>query len=220
MEFNIAIDGPAGAGKSTIAKIVAEKMNMIYIDTGAMYRAITFLSIDQGKTTIEDIVDLTKQAKIEIHGKNIFVNNQDVTHSIRNLEVTNNVSKIAQIPEIRILMTRLQREMAKNKGVVMDGRDIGTHVLPDAEYKFYLTAKIIERANRRYEELIKGGLNVTLEQIKKDIIQRDRQDKQRAFSPLTVAEDAVIIDTTKKTILEVVQEVLSYLKKRGEGVVL
>lgn len=218
MTFNIAIDGPAGAGKSTVAKIVADKMNMTYIDTGAMYRAITLLSIKHGKNDVGDIINLAKEVEIKIHGKCIYVNGEDVTDAVRNLEVTNKVSTIAKIPEIRVLMTRLQREMAKNKGIVMDGRDIGTTILPDAKYKFYLTANVKERATRRYKELIKDGQKVTLEQIEKDIIQRDRQDKQRAFSPLAVAKDAVIIDTTEKTITQVVEEMLYFIKRGVDNV--
>lgn len=216
MNFNIAIDGPAGAGKSTVAKIVADEMNMTYIDTGAMYRAITLLSIRREKTDADDIINLAKQAEIRIHGKCIYVNNEDVTDAIRDLEVTNMVSTIAKIPEIRALMTKLQQQMAKSKGIVMDGRDIGTTVLPDAKYKFYLTADVKARAARRYKELIEDGKKVTLEQIEKDIIQRDRQDKQRAFSPLAVAEGAAIIDTTDKTIMQVVEEILELVKRGGD----
>jgi len=216
LNFNIAIDGPAGAGKSTVAKIIADKLNMVYVDTGAMYRAITYLSIKEGKTAIEEIINLAKNADIKLHGRTIFINNEDVSLSIRSQEINNNVSKIAKIPEIRVVMTEIQRKIAKNKGVVMDGRDIGTHVLPDAEYKFYLTASLIERATRRYFELLNYESNVSLEQIEMEIAQRDRQDEERAFSPLKIAKDAVNIDTTNKTVMEVVKELLDYVK-RGEG---
>jgi len=219
LSFNIAIDGPAGAGKSTVAKIVADKLNMTYIDTGAMYRALTLLSIRHNKRDINDIIKLAKQAEIKIVGNNIYVNNEDVSDDIRSIEVTNEVSKISKIPEIRIVMTQLQREMAKSKGIVMDGRDIGTTVLPDAEYKFYLTANLKERAIRRYREMMQRGQNVTLEQIEKDIMARDFQDKMRDFSPLKVAEDAVIIDTTNRTILQVVEEIIDRIKW-GEDIVL
>jgi cytidylate kinase len=216
LNFNIAIDGPAGAGKSTVAKIIADKLNMVYVDTGAMYRAITYLSIKEGKTAIEEIINLAKNADIKLHGRTIFINNEDVSLSIRSQEINNNVSKIAKIPEIRVVMTEIQRKIAKNKGVVMDGRDIGTHVLPDAEYKFYLTASLKERATRRYFELLNYESNVSLEQIEMEIAQRDRQDEERAFSPLKIAKDAVNIDTTNKTVMEVVKELLDYVK-RGEG---
>lgn len=215
MKFNIAIDGPAGAGKSTVAKIVADKMNMTYIDTGAMYRAITLLSIQQRKTNIDEIIDLATQAKIKIVGKTIYANDVDVTDSIRSIEVTNNVSAIAKIPEVRTILTQIQQKMAEDKGVVMDGRDIGTTVLPDAKYKFYLTADVEERARRRYKELKQKEQKVSLNKIKEDIIRRDYLDTQRTLSPLAVAKDAIIIDTTAKTITQVVQEVLSHVNKGG-----
>ncbi|MCG1012640.1 (d)CMP kinase [Tepidanaerobacter sp. GT38] len=219
MNFNIAIDGPAGAGKSTVAKIVADTLNMTYIDTGAMYRAITLLSIRHNKSDINDIVELIKQIEIKIEGKRVYIDNEDVSDDIRSIEVTNEVSRIAKIPEIRHVMIQLQREMAKNKGVVMDGRDIGTIVLPDAKYKFFLTADVRERAIRRYREMIRKGHDVTLEQVEKDIEYRDFQDKNRDYSPLKAAEDAVIIDTTNKTIQQVVEEIIDVIK-RGEGIVL
>lgn len=215
MKFNIAIDGPAGAGKSTVAKIVADKMNMTYIDTGAMYRAITLLSIQQRKINIDEIIDLATQAKIKIVGKTIYANDVDVTDSIRSIEVTNNVSAIAKIPEVRTILTQIQQKMAEDKGVVMDGRDIGTTVLPDAKYKFYLTADVEERARRRYKELKQKEQKVSLNKIKEDIIRRDYLDTQRTLSPLAVAKDAIIIDTTAKTITQVVQEVLSHVNKGG-----
>lgn len=219
MNFNIAIDGPAGAGKSTVAKIVADTLNMTYIDTGAMYRAITLLSIRHNKSDINDIVELIKQIEIKIEGKRVYIDNEDVSDDIRSIEVTNEVSRIAKIPEIRHVMIQLQREMAKNKGVVMDGRDIGTIVLPDAKYKFFLTADVRERAIRRYREMIRKWHDVTLEQVEKDIEYRDFQDKNRDYSPLKAAEDAVIIDTTNKTIQQVVEEIIDVIK-RGEGIVL
>jgi len=141
LNFNIAIDGPAGAGKSTVAKIVADTLNMTYIDTGAMYRAITLLSIRHNKSDINDIIELIKQIEIKIEGKRVYIDNEDVSDDIRSIEVTNEVSRIAKIPEIRHVMIQLQREMAKNKGVVMDGRDIGTIVLPDAKYKFFFNSR-------------------------------------------------------------------------------
>ncbi|NLZ53409.1 MAG: (d)CMP kinase [Thermoanaerobacteraceae bacterium] len=216
MDFNIAIDGPAGAGKSTVAKIVADKLNMTYIDTGAMYRALTLLSIRNNKSDIDDIIELVKQADIKIVRDRIYINNEDVSNAIRSIEVTREVSKIAKIPEIRLVLIQLQREMAKSKGIVMDGRDIGTTVLPDAKYKFYLTANVKERAIRRYREMIQKGQNVTLEQIEKDMIHRDCEDKMRDFSPLKAAEDAVIIDTTNKTMLQVVEEIIDRIKRGGD----
>ncbi|HHV83875.1 MAG TPA: (d)CMP kinase [Tepidanaerobacter syntrophicus] len=219
MDFNIAIDGPAGAGKSTTARIVADKLKMTYVDTGAMYRAITLLTIRHNKTNPEDVIKLASEAKIDFKENRIYLNGEDVTDEIRNLAVTEKVSKIAAIPEVRAALTKLQRQIAKNGGVVMDGRDIGTTVLPDAKYKFYLTASVKERACRRYNELISKGYKVTFKQVEKDIIDRDYQDKKRDFSPMAIADDAIIIDTTGKTIDEVVDEIIGFIKK-GEGSVL
>jgi len=219
LDFNIAIDGPAGAGKSTVAKIIAEKLNMTYIDTGAMYRAITLLAIRYNKRDIKDIIELANQAQIKLVKNDIFINGENVSDAIRSIEVNNEVSKIAKIPEIRFVMLKLQREMAKDKGVVMDGRDIGSTVLPDAKYKFFLTADVHERARRRFREMLAKGQNVTLEEIEKEILLRDYQDMNRDFSPLKMAKDAVIIDTTNKTIHQVVEEIINIVKK-GEGFVL
>lgn len=154
-----------------------------------------------------------------MHEKRIFINSEDITDVIRSQEVTNKVSEIAEIPKVRILMTKLQQQIAQNNGVVMDGRDIGTTVLPDAKYKFYLTADVKKRAIRRYRELLKNGQKVTLNQVEKELIQRDFRDKQRTFSPLTIAKDAIIIDSTQKTIAQVVDEMLFWIK-RGEIIVL
>jgi len=219
LNFNIAIDGPAGAGKSTVARIVADKLNMTYIDTGAMYRAITLLAIRHNKRDVRDIIELARQAEIKLEKGNIYINNENVSDAIRSVEVNNEVSKIAKIPEIRHLMLQLQQEIAKNKGVVMDGRDIGTAVLPDAKYKFFLIADVKERALRRYREMLAKGQNVTLEEVEEEIMQRDYRDTNRDISPLRAAEDAVIIDTTNKTIQQVVEEMVNIIK-RGEGSVL
>ena len=167
------------------------------------------------KTNIDEIINLATQAKINIVGKTIYANDVDVTDSIRSIEVTNKVSAIAKIPEVRTILTQIQQKMAEDKGVVMDGRDIGTTVLPDAKYKFYLTADVEERARRRYEELKHKVQNVSLNKIKEDIIRRDYLDTQRTLSPLAVAKDAIIIDTTDKTITQVVEELLSHVNKGG-----
>ncbi|HQA60014.1 MAG: (d)CMP kinase [Tepidanaerobacteraceae bacterium] len=219
MDFNIAIDGPAGAGKSTVARIIAEKLNMTYIDTGAMYRAITLLAIRHNKRDVKDIIELANQAQIKLSKGSIYINDEDVSDAIRSVDVNSEVSKIARIPEIRLAMVQLQREMAKNKGVVMDGRDIGTTVLPDAKYKFYLTANVKERALRRHREMLAKGEKVTLEDIEKEIIRRDHQDTNRDLSPLKAAEDSIIIDTTDKTVQQVVEDIINIVK-RGEGIVL
>mgnify|MGYP000976891674 FL=1 len=219
MNFNIAIDGPAGAGKSTVAKIVAEKLNMTYIDTGAMYRAITWLALCHNKHKSEDIIELAKQAKIQLEKDRIYINGENVSDVIRSAEVNNEVSKVAKIPELRLIMVKMQQEMARNKGVVMDGRDIGTTVLPDAKYKFFLTASAKERALRRFKEMLSKGQKVTLEEVEREILQRDYRDTNRDVSPLKAAEDAVIIDTTDKTVEQVVEEILNVIRG-GEGIVL
>ena len=219
MNFNIAIDGPAGAGKSTVAKIVAEKLNMTYIDTGAMYRAITWLALCHNKHKSEDIIELAKQAKIQLEKDRIYINGENVSDAIRSAEVNNEVSKVAKIPELRLIMVKMQQEMARNKGVVMDGRDIGTTVLPDAKYKFFLTASAKERALRRFKEMLSKGQKVTLEEVEREILQRDYRDTNRDVSPLKAAEDAVIIDTTDKTVEQVVEEILNVIRG-GEGIVL
>ena len=219
MNFNIAIDGPAGAGKSTVAKIVAEKLNMTYIDTGAMYRAITWLALCHNKHKSEDIIELAKQAKIQLEKDRIYINGENVSDVIRSAEVNNEVSKVAKIPELRLIMVKMQQEMARNKGVLMDGRDIGTTVLPDAKYKFFLTASAKERALRRFKEMLSKGQKVTLEEVEREILQRDYRDTNRDVSPLKAAEDAVIIDTTDKTVEQVVEEILNVIRG-GEGIVL
>jgi len=219
LNFNIAIDGPAGAGKSTVAKIVAEKLNMTYIDTGAMYRAITWLALCHNKHKSEDIIELAKQAKIQLEKDRIYINGENVSDVIRSAEVNNEVSKVAKIPELRLIMVKMQQEMARNKGVVMDGRDIGTTVLPDAKYKFFLTASAKERALRRFKEMLSKGQKVTLEEVEREILQRDYRDTNRDVSPLKAAEDAVIIDTTDKTVEQVVEEILNVIRG-GEGIVL
>lgn len=219
MAYNVAIDGPAGAGKSTVAKQLADELKMTYIDTGAMYRAITLLAIEEGETDTNKITELAKKAHIDIKGNRILLNNVDVTEKIRSFKVTETVSKISQIPEIRHIMVKLQKEIAYNKGVVMDGRDIGTKVIPDAKYKFYLTADLKERARRRYEELISKGLQTTYKQVEEDISKRDQQDKNRSCSPLVIAPDAIVVDSTSKNIQEVVEELLDIIR-RGEKLVL
>lgn len=215
MTYNIAIDGPAGAGKSTVARITAEKLNMIYIDTGAMYRAFTLKALAKNKNTISEITEMIKDTHIEVKKDKIILDGEDVTEKIRDTRISQKVSDIARIPQVRFFMVDLQKKMAENKGVVMDGRDIGTTVLPDAEYKFFLTAQLRQRAIRRFEELKRMGHQAELSRIEKDIMERDLQDSQRECSPLAAAEDAVIIDTTHKSISEVVNDIISRVN-RGE----
>ena len=221
--INIAIDGPAGAGKSTVAKAVAKDMNIIYLDTGAMYRAVALKAIQSGFDTRDQVVleALVKDIDIRIeHDGNeqrIFLIGKYVSGDIRTAEVSIGSSNVAVNPAVRIKLVELQRKIAKDNDVVMDGRDIGTYVLPDARHKFFLTASIEERAKRRYYEMIgKGMSDITISQIEKDISYRDKNDSSRAFAPLSKASDAIEIDTTSLSEQEVVDCVLSHITNKNE----
>lgn len=207
----IAVDGPAGAGKSTIAKLIAEKLNINYIDTGAMYRAITYKCL-QNNTDInneEEVIKIAKDCEIDFKDNNIYLNGEILKDEIRTMEVSNNVSNVAKIKEVRYLMVDVQRNIGKVSSVILDGRDIGSYVFPNADYKFFLVATPEERGKRRYKELVNKGYDVNLEEIINDIIKRDEIDSNREFAPLVKADDAIEIDTTGKSINEVVQSVLS-----------
>ena len=207
----IAVDGPAGAGKSTIAKVIADKLNINYIDTGAMYRAITYKCL-QNNIDInneEDVINIAKQCDIDFKDNNIYLNGNILKDEIRTMEVSNNVSNVAKIKEVRYLMVDIQRNIGKMSSVILDGRDIGSYVFPNADYKFFLVATPEERGKRRYKELVNKGYDVNLEEIITDIIKRDEIDSNREFAPLVKAEDAIEIDTTGKNIDEVVESVLS-----------
>lgn len=207
----IAVDGPAGAGKSTIAKLIADKLNINYIDTGAMYRAITYKCL-QNNIDInneEEVINIAKDCEINFKDNNIYLNGAILKDEIRTMEVSNNVSNVAKIKEVRYLMVDIQRNIGKLNSVILDGRDIGSYVFPNADYKFFLVATPEERGKRRYKELINKGYDVNLEEIIKDIIKRDEIDSNREFAPLVMADDAIEIDTTGKSIDEVVQSVLS-----------
>ncbi len=207
----IAVDGPAGAGKSTIAKIIAKNLNINYIDTGAMYRAITYKclknNIDINKE--EEVSKLAKNTEIDFKDNNIYLDGKILTDEIRTMQVSNNVSNVAKIKDVRHLMVDVQRKIGKRSSVILDGRDIGSYVFPDADYKFFLIATPEERGQRRFIELSKKGYETTLEEIIQDIIKRDKIDSNREFAPLVKAEDAIEIDTTGKTIDEVVETVIS-----------
>ncbi|NLJ89135.1 MAG: (d)CMP kinase [Epulopiscium sp.] len=215
--FAIAIDGPAGAGKSTIAKLVAKKLNIIYVDTGAMYRAVALYCIENSidYNSKEEVKKVLDNIDIKITHKDnnqrIILNNKDVTDLIRSTEVSKGSSAVATIYAVRIKMVEIQRNIAKNNSVVMDGRDIGTYVLPNAKIKVFLTASVDERAKRRHKELIEKGIKCDFEQIKKDIEERDKNDSTREFAPLKKADDAVEIDTTKLNIEEVVEKIIELL---------
>jgi len=210
----IAIDGPAAAGKSTVAKMVAQSLSYTHIDTGAMYRALTLSALLE-RLQLDDearIAELLSKTTIELvqaaDGQRVYLNGSDVTQGIRSQEVTNNVSYVAKHPIIRKEMVKRQQELAKEQGVVMDGRDIGTHVLPDAEVKFFLIATVEERAKRRYEENIRKGIYSTLKELQQEIEQRDEIDSKRETAPLIKADDAIELDTTSLSIHDVVKVML------------
>ncbi|AKC76182.1 (d)CMP kinase [Staphylococcus sp. EG-SA-6] len=210
--INIALDGPAAAGKSTIARQVASKLSMIYVDTGAMYRAITYKYLQNDKP--EDFKTLVNQTTLELtydksKGQRILLDNQDVTDFLRENDVTQNVSYVASKEPVRTFAVEKQKDLAAKKGIVMDGRDIGTVVLPDAELKVFMIASVEERAERRQKENEQRGIPSTLSQLKKEIEERDHYDMNRDISPLKKADDAVTVDTTGKTIEEVTEEIMT-----------
>ncbi|MDE5411947.1 (d)CMP kinase [Alkalihalobacterium chitinilyticum] len=217
---NIAIDGPAGAGKSTVAKMVAEELSYLYIDTGAMYRALTYCALKRsidpkdGRQLRELLDKISIILKPTSSGTLVYVNETEVTEEIRSSEVTNTVSIIASHEDVRLEMVKQQQKMAENGGTVMDGRDIGTHVLPQAEVKVFLTASVEERAKRRHEENIQKGFSSDLEQLKEEIARRDDLDSNREFAPLQQAFDAVVIDSTHMSIPEVVENILHLVEER------
>lgn len=218
--INISIDGPAGAGKSTVAKHISKNLGIIYLDTGAMYRAVALKAIKSGIDTSDAkaLEALVRSIDIKVDYKGdeqrIFLDGSDVSQLIRTPEVSLGASDVSAIPAVRIKLVELQREIAKTNDVVMDGRDIGTYVLPDANYKFYLTASLDVRAKRRYNELLeKGALDTKYEDVLKDISYRDKNDSSRAFAPLAKAFDAVEIDTTDLSFEQVLETILSYIKK-------
>ena len=218
----IAIDGFSSTGKSSISKVVADTLGLIHIDTGAMYRAITLFGLRNFKDEKQEI-DLPKllqnlnEISLEFRensGKlEIYLNGENVSKEIRTTEVSDNVSFIAKHPEVRARLVVLQRDIAEKQGVIMDGRDIGTVVLPNADYKFFLTASADERARRRFLELQRLGIETTIEEVKQNLIERDRIDSEREISPLKQAEDAILIDNTNLNKEETIELILSYIKK-------
>ncbi len=218
--ISIAIDGPAGAGKSTVAKLVAKKLDFLYIDTGAMYRALTYKAMEQDLNLhdgqkLNDLLLLYPIDFINETGKRqrVVIDKQDITEAIRSPEVTKNVSLVSTHQLVRETMVENQRLMAADCNVVMDGRDIGTHVLTNATFKFFLTASIDERASRRYKEILDKGYTADLEKIKEEIFLRDKKDQERAISPLKKAKDAILLDTSNLSIEEVINKILDYVKK-------
>ncbi|WP_078380158.1 (d)CMP kinase [Sutcliffiella halmapala] len=217
--LSVAIDGPAAAGKSTVAKIVADNLGYIYIDTGAMYRAVTFEAIRHDINLEDELALQTLVSNMDIdlrastnQEQHVFINNENVTDQIRTHNVTNSVSIVAKHKTVREEMVGRQRILASRGGVVMDGRDIGTHVLPDAEVKVFLLASVDERAKRRHAENLSKGFDSDLAKLKTEIARRDKLDSEREIAPLTKAEDAKEIDTTSLTIEQVVDKIMDLVK--------
>ena len=208
-KIQIAIDGPASSGKSTVAKIIARNLDLIYLDTGAMYRVATFVALQKETDDAKEIIEFIEKNPISFmngqKGQAVLMGSENVTEVIRTNEVTNTVSKISAMTEIREFMVAEQQRIAKNGGIIMDGRDIGTVVLPKADLKIFLVASVDERAERRYKENLSKGIPTDLERLKIEISERDRKDSTRAISPLKQAEDAILLDSTGKTINEIVQ---------------
>ena len=221
----ITIDGPAGAGKTTVAKEVAKRLGFLYLDTGAMYRAITLKALNEGITVEkeEKLVEMIKETiliakKDEKKGMRIWVDGEEVTDKIRTEEVTNNIWWVCRVKAVREKMKKLQREIGSDGKIVVEGRDIGTVVFPKAPYKFYLDASINERAKRRWLEQKNKGMESELKKIKQDIEKRDKSDMERELAPLKKAEDAVHVDTTGLTIEKVVDKILAYItKNKGQN---
>ncbi len=222
--YSIAIDGPAGAGKSTIAKTIARKLNFVYVDTGAMYRAIALFFLRNGVDgdDAKTIEEMCPQIHVTLEYKDgeqqVLLNGENVSGYIRTEEVGGMASKTSAQPAVRAALLQLQRDMAHSADILMDGRDIGTNVLPNADLKIYLTASVDVRAKRRYDELTAKGLSCDLEEIKEDIKTRDYQDMNREIAPLKMAEDAVLVDSSDMTIDEVVETVVGHFYKiKGEA---
>lgn len=218
MGYNVAIDGPAGAGKSTIAKLVAKEKGYIYVDTGAMYRGLAIHFLKKGIRPEEKkaVADACRDAEVTIGYENgaqqIYLNGENITPVLRTEEVGNMASKTSAIPEVREKLLELQRSLAREKDVIMDGRDIGTNILPDADVKIYLTASVATRAKRRYDELKAKGVPCDLESISRDIEERDNRDMTREIAPLKQAEDAILVDSSDMMIPEVVEKICSYCR--------
>ena len=217
--MKIAVDGPAGAGKSTVAKLVAKEMNINYIDTGAMYRAVAYGMIDAGidvsdRLAVRNAVkDVDVSVEYQDGQQKVFVNGDDVTGKIRTPEISAGASAVAVEPEVRLKLVDIQRRLAEKYDGIMDGRDIGTYVLPDADLKLFITASPRARALRRLKDFNEAGIAQTVEEIEADIMKRDRQDSEREFAPLRQAEDAILKDTTEMTVEQVIAAVKSKIRE-------
>ena len=211
----IAIDGPAGSGKSTIAKLIAEDLGLVYLDTGAMYRLVTLNALNDGILgNLDKIIKMLDNLNIDIKENGFYLDKIDVSEEIRKPVVSENVSDIAAIREVREKMVDLQRKFSESKNVILDGRDIGTVVFPNADVKIFLVADAKERANRRYKELVAKGENVRIEEIYENILKRDEIDSTRKESPLKKADNAIEVDTTSKNIEEVKNKILNIVRKK------
>lgn len=209
--FIIALDGPSGSGKSTIANILAKKLKISYLNTGSMYRAVTLFFLENNIKKSDKIdIDLLRKINIDIKGDKVFLNEKDVSEKIRNKEVTENVSWVSSIFLVRKYLVDMQRKISQNKSIILDGRDIGTVVFPNAKYKFFLVASSEVRAKRRYEQ---NEIDKSLEEIQKDIEKRDYLDSHREISPLKKAEDAIEIDSSNLTIDETIEEIINKMDK-------
>ena len=213
----IAIDGPAGSGKSTIAKLIAEDLGLVYLDTGAMYRLVTLKALNDGILgNLDKIIKMLDKLRIDIKENGFYLDDTNVSEEIRKPVVSQNVSDIAAIREVREKMVDLQRKFSESKNVILDGRDIGTVVFPNADVKIFLVADAKERSNRRYKELVAKGENVRIEEIYENILKRDEIDSTRKESPLKKADDAIEVDTTSKNIEEVKNEILYIIKQKNK----
>lgn len=214
----IAIDGPAGAGKSTISKLIAKNLGINYIDTGAMYRAITYKCLKSGIDINDNqkVVDLCSRTEVDFVDNSIYLDGVRLGEEIRTLEVSSKVSDVAKIPLVREFLLEKQREIGKRSDVILDGRDVGTHIFPDTKYKFFLNASAQERGRRRYQELVDKGQTVVLEDIIEDIKKRDYIDSTREVAPLVKADDAIEVDSTSMTIDQVVTYISDMVRRIGE----
>lgn len=214
----IVIDGPAGSGKSSTARMIARKLGIQFLDSGALYRALTYVWIDSGKVTMEKFFDMLSNISLQTHYRDetfyVEVNSKDITDEIRKQYVANHVSDVATVPEIRNFVNRYMRNLVKTGLFVADGRDLGTAVFPDAELKFYMDASIEERAQRRYKELMDKDSSITLREVKENLENRDYQDKNRGADPLKMAGDAILIDTTGLTFEEQTLEIIEIIRNR------
>ncbi len=208
----IAIDGPSGAGKSTVARLLSKELGFDYIDTGAMYRALAYKAFRQNIDINEDEVsEMLKKTNIDYYDNKIFLDGEDVENEIRKEAISIAASKISALKIVREKMVEIQHKIAVNKNAVLEGRDIGTVVFPDADYKFFITASLEERAKRRYEQLIDNNIKADYESVLKDMIKRDENDSKRQFSPLKMAEDAILIDTSYMNLTEVINIITGYI---------